>query len=680
MGMRKLTVGFAVSLVIAGCGGGGGTDNSDKSVATAMQQSSKLPVITMNVSRSEINPAQSSILTWNVSDATSCTGSNAWSGSIALSGNKIISYIEGSQKFELSCSNSTGTSTRNITVNGKQPTLTFAGAWYPVATQSLKDGYDGSIVGSFYNLVKIGSQEKYGLVMTGWGFKGWNSNSKETATVKVALFEQDEKGLMNIATNKYISDSNSYGGASVITTDINKDSYQDIVLISHNETPILPNPSIILYGSAIGTFQKKITKDEVAAHDARLVTTGGTEKIFTSVVNGHPRNAYYEFSNGYLNPTYTPSISYYNTNFTQFGNMSQTIVENKDGVRALVTAGGCKEPTGTCYKTINIFPFDGYDISQTHPNQSITPYLNTLSKFANSASIDGTGQAHVYRVWSIDLNNDDNTDILSAQAMWIENKSTLPVALQILQNKGNNTFVDRTEILNLSMPNEQSMLDNTPLFLDIDSSGIETLFFASIAFNNTSYHSNYVLLNDGTGKLYVGLHDEFEYVANNIFNILLNEGFKFTVSNPTKSFMMPKFIAIPQNDGSVNFLAEVKTTAKNNENGMVQSVHLFVNVPFNYNPNVDYTNNVTVQDRNKSNKIRTWAGDDTINDQNAVIGTKIDGGLGKNKVTYSSASTNYSVTKNSDGSYRVTNSTNNIDDTLTRIHNIVFTDKTITLE
>jgi len=674
--MRNVSVAIIVSLVVAGCGGGGG--GSSNTTASATAQASKLPVITMSVSRSQINVTQSSLLTWSVTDATSCTGSKGLSGSLPLTGNKIITYVEGDQSLEISCTGNGGTSSKAVTVVGKQPALTFAGAWYPVASQSLSDDYDGTIVGSFINFVKIG--QKVGLALTGWGYKGWSSTSKETATVRLALFEPDSNGLMTLATDKYISDPNNYGGASVISTDVNKDSYQDIVLISHNETPILPNPSIVYYGSASGNFTKRTTSDRLSAHDARLITVDGKEKILTGVVTGHPRNAYYQFVNGDLNPTYTPSISYYNTNFLQLGNMSQTIVENKQGVKALVTGGGCRDATGFCNKSINTFAFDGYDISQQKPLQTITPYLSTLPRYVNVVSEDGAGQTHVYRVWSLDLNNDGNSDVLSAQSMWMANSDQFPVALQVLQNQGNNTFVDRTEVLNSEMSTNQNTLDPTPMFIDIDNSGIKTLFFNMQSMSNTNKHTNYVLLNDGTGKLYVALHREFETVVNDMFAMLTSQGYKFPISNPTLTWQMPKFIVVPQTDGSVNYLAEIRTTARNKDNGMTQAVHLFINVPFSYNPKTDFVKNISVADRNNSNKIRTWAGDDTINDTNAVVGTRIDGGLGKNKVTYNGASTNYNVTKNNDGTYRVTSSANNIDDTLVRIHNIVFTDKTITLE
>jgi hypothetical protein len=113
---------------------------------------------------------------------------------------------------------------------------------------------------------------------------------------------------------------------------------------------------------------------------------------------------------------------------------------------------------------------------------------------------------------------------------------------------------------------------------------------------------------------------------------------------------------------------------------MEQNTHLFVNLMTNYNPTYDFVKDVIVSDRNNSQKMRTWAGNDTFYDKNAVRGTTIDGGKGFNKVQYSDASTNYTIVKNNNGTYRITSSSNNIDDTLTRIQNIVFTDKTITLE
>lgn len=676
--MRKVISGITIGLFIVGCGGGGSVNQPDLPVSTP----SKLPTIILSVSKSEINPTQISVLSWSVSDATSCIGNNSWFGSQSISGTKNISYLEGIQTFELKCTGPEGTTSKSITITGKQPNLTFAGEWFPVDSTSLKDGYNGTVVGSFYNHIKIGTQSNFGLAITGWGYKGWDSKSNETAITKVGLFEPDNNGLLTL-TNKYIQDSNTFGGASVIVADINGDQYQDIILVSHNETPILPQPTIIYYGSKSGLFTKKILNDKLAAHDAQLINVDGKPRIFTSVVTSHPRNAYYEFTNGELTPTYTPNISYYNGNFLQFGNMSQTVIENNTGSKVLVTAGGCRNPVGNCERTINIFPFNGKDITQTFPSQIVTPYLSTIDAYKNIVSADGRGQTHVYRVWSMDVNNDGHKDILAAQSMWNQDINLFPIALQVLQNTGNNIFVDKTLNLNSEIFGDIETLDPSPSFIDIDNTGIPAIFFGQVSFGNTSRQSNYVLLNDGTGKFHVALNNEFAVMTDNIFKMLIEKGFKFGISNPDKKWMIPKFIVVPQSDGSVNFLAELKTLNKNNINPETkanQVSHLYVNVPVKYNPTFDFIKNINIIDRNGSKKIRTWAGDDIIYDKDAALGTRIDGGLGKNKVIYSGASINYTISKNNDGSYRVISSSNKIDDTLIRIHNVVFSDKTITLE
>lgn len=679
MGMNRVTVGAAVSLILAGCGGGGdGGSTSPTSVGPSGTSSTKSPVITLSASRTQINEVQTSRISWSVTDATSCTGGGSLSGTLSTNGTTLVSYSKGERTFEVKCTGSGGTSTKSVTVSGNPAFMDFAGAWYPATPDSLKDGYDGTIVGSFYNQVKIGNDNNYGIAVTGWGFKGWDSTSKETAKVNMALFEPQSNGLLRIATQKYISDPITNGGASVIIADVNKDQYQDIVLISHNETPIAPRASVVFFGSNNGTYSKRFTSDSLSAHDAQFLD----DKVLTSVVTGHPRNAYYNFVNGDLNPSYTQNISYYNSNFLQLGNMSQTFISNKEGNKVLVTGGGCRHTTGACERTINTFSFDGNDITNTAPKQIVKPYLSTLAKYSSVNSSDGTGQTHVYRVWSLDLNKDGNKDVLSAQSMWHPESRTYPVALQVLINDGQNNLSDQSENLAQNLSTEKDKFDPSPSFIDIDNSGIETLFFANVAMNETTKHSNYVLLNDGTGKLHVALHDEFYAMTDSVLSIMKDKGYSFPVNNPDKSWQVPKFIVVPQQDGSVNFLAEVKTNHKNTnpDTGVSQNTHLFVNVQLNYNPAQDYSKQVVIKDRNYSKQMRTWAGDDEFLDKNAVPGTKIDGGQGTNKVIYSGVSSSYTVTKQNDGSYRVVSNTNNIDDTLIRMHNIVFSDKTITLE
>ena len=88
---------FLSSLVLSGCGSGPGH------TVTPVQPI--LPAtVTMNVTPSSVMPGQSATLTWTSSNASSCTASGAWSGSMATSGSATV-QLQGSkaQVYTLSC-------------------------------------------------------------------------------------------------------------------------------------------------------------------------------------------------------------------------------------------------------------------------------------------------------------------------------------------------------------------------------------------------------------------------------------------------------------------------------------------------------------------------------------------------------------------------------------------------
>jgi hypothetical protein len=183
--------------------------------------------------------------------------------------------------------------------------------------------------------------------------------------------------------------------------------------------------------------------------------------------------------------------------------------------------------------------------------------------------------------------------------------------------------------------------------------------------------SDYVLLNDGTGRLHIGLHDQFTALATQVLTYLgipFNDG-----STP------PRFIGIPQPDGSLNFVAEVPTGTFNAVANINQAAYQYVNVPLHYNPTTDYTTNVTVSDRNGSMLMRTWSGNDTFLDTNAnAAPASINGGLGRDTCVYSHAERSYQIESNLDGSFAI--SGNGISDTLTNIERLDFSDMSVALD
>jgi len=101
---------LTLSFILASCGGGGGGGGG----GDAGGGGSYTPAPTINFSSSSTNGYQyeSTTITWSSTNATSCTASNAWSGSKGTSGSENYTFdTEGSYTFELSCTGSGGTTT-----------------------------------------------------------------------------------------------------------------------------------------------------------------------------------------------------------------------------------------------------------------------------------------------------------------------------------------------------------------------------------------------------------------------------------------------------------------------------------------------------------------------------------------------------------------------------------------
>jgi trimeric autotransporter adhesin len=111
------TVDTTYTLTCAGVGG-----SVTRSVTVPVAQ---VPIITFSASPVSIGAGASSVLSWSVTDATSCTASGGWSGGKAASGSDAVNPTE-TTTYTLSCSNANGTSSRSITITViGAPTLEF---------------------------------------------------------------------------------------------------------------------------------------------------------------------------------------------------------------------------------------------------------------------------------------------------------------------------------------------------------------------------------------------------------------------------------------------------------------------------------------------------------------------------------------------------------------------------
>lgn len=109
------------------CTGTGGTANGSATVTV----NAALPAITLTANPTSITAGQTSTISWAVSNATTCTASGAWSGTVtAMTGSAVVAPLSTSTYY-FTCTGAGGSSVGSVTV-------TVAAAPLPVVTISAK--------------------------------------------------------------------------------------------------------------------------------------------------------------------------------------------------------------------------------------------------------------------------------------------------------------------------------------------------------------------------------------------------------------------------------------------------------------------------------------------------------------------------------------------------------------
>ena len=145
-GTKSVTPTAAGSLgYVLTCTGPGGSGSGTASLTVA----APLPTVTIGASPTSITLGQSSVLTWSSTNATSCTASNAWTGSEAASGTMHETpTASGTLSYVLTCMGAGGSAhaTAVLTVTAPVPTVTIA-----VAPTSITVGQSATVTWSSTN-------------------------------------------------------------------------------------------------------------------------------------------------------------------------------------------------------------------------------------------------------------------------------------------------------------------------------------------------------------------------------------------------------------------------------------------------------------------------------------------------------------------------------------------------
>ncbi len=122
-GTQSLTNLTATGTYNLQCAGAGG--NSPLRTVTITVNAAQAPTLTLSANPTTISSGQQSVLTWNTSNATSCTASGGWSGARPVNGNETVGPLTQTTTFTLTCTGSGGSVNRNstVTVSGGSASL-----------------------------------------------------------------------------------------------------------------------------------------------------------------------------------------------------------------------------------------------------------------------------------------------------------------------------------------------------------------------------------------------------------------------------------------------------------------------------------------------------------------------------------------------------------------------------
>lgn len=97
-------------------GAGGSVSRSVTVTVSANPPPPSAPTVTLTAAPSSVTSGSRATLSWTSENATSCTGTGAWSGSKATSGSEQTSALTADASYTLSCSGPGGSTSRAITV------------------------------------------------------------------------------------------------------------------------------------------------------------------------------------------------------------------------------------------------------------------------------------------------------------------------------------------------------------------------------------------------------------------------------------------------------------------------------------------------------------------------------------------------------------------------------------
>jgi hypothetical protein len=528
-----------------------------------------------------------------------------------------------------------------------------------------------------------------GIVLAPWG----NAAEAESAVppMRLVMFEQGSDGLMREATAGLVGNDITDGSGHVTVADFNGDGRDDFALPMYTETPVtvppgVPTPRSVAYVSRPdGRYERLGLSADANGPHMDALRVNGQWQLFV------PGGGY---SLETLNWSGFFTWRWNGAGFTQLslggvGDPSWQAMASAALVRDFANDGNLwmvrsDSATGPglapgAAMTTRAWPIDAGGFTATSLSLP-APYFNGKAEYQSFESwLDPQSKTHNARIWSTDLNQDGRLAIVAGAQIWGRSQLLQKATLQLLVNQGGMNFVDQTEALKPEFRIDGE-IDYSPRFVDIDGSGIDTILMGQGRWLGLgsdvlarSRHGSYILVNDGTGRLYAAMDAEFTVLGQQVLDFVNAQDGLFAEVRT-----QPSFMAYRRPDGKLNFLAQLMVGRRGTIDPGSQ-MFAFVNVPLGIDIATGIKRDLNVPTRNGSRNIRTFAGNDTIGRALADPDCRIDGGLGTNTVVYPGRRADWVITKTGSSVTVAPAAAGGGADTLTRVQQARFDDQTVDL-
>ncbi len=164
-------MGSGVCCLLVACGSGG-----DSTTSPSSPNPPAAPTVSMSASPGTISSGSSTTLTWSSTNASSCTASGGWSGSVATSGTQKTGSLTSTTSYTLSCSGTGGTASSSTTVTVEAANTATAAVVQHVSSSNTRNNSFGSPYCYYFQLPNPTTAGN--AVVVGFTFQG-----NPTATV-----------------------------------------------------------------------------------------------------------------------------------------------------------------------------------------------------------------------------------------------------------------------------------------------------------------------------------------------------------------------------------------------------------------------------------------------------------------------------------------------------------------